>query len=155
MSDYGSVDGVAAHSSLWTVDGEFLDPDTYQPGTNPPLETVESWLDIMSAFMNAALKDAYFTTPITEDFEVSFVVVNEQVNLLVADLVAARNQQGRFYIQTEAGVRNIINWAKVQEELQKAVKGNIETFLAEEVPQITTNPIRAGQSMVILTDDEL
>jgi hypothetical protein len=156
MSDYGSVEGVAAIASTWTRGGEFFDADlVYNVSpTNPPLATVEAWLETMSAYMNAALMDAYFEIPLTDDFHVSFVAVDQQVNMLVADLVAARNQQGRFFLQTAEVSRDITNWTKIQKELQDWVKSNVETFLAEGVPQITTNPIRAGQTAVILQDDE-
>ena len=156
---YGSVEGVAAIASTWTRGGEFFDADLVYnvPATNPPLATVETWLLSMSAYMDAALKDAYFVTPLTEDFEVSFEVVNQQVNMLVADLVAARNQQGRFFTERIDGYRSATqgaNWSNIQVELIDWVKANAEKFLAEGVPQITTNPIRTGQTAVILKDDE-
>jgi len=158
MSDYGTVEGVAAIASTWTLDGEFVDPDVYQSGSNPPLSTVEAWLETMSALMNAALKDNYFQTPILDPYPapypVSLAAVNQQCNILVADLVAARNQQGRFFLQTADVSRDLTNWAKIQKELIDWVKANAETFLAEGVPQITANSIRPGQTAVILGDDE-
>jgi len=153
---YGSVEGVADLASTWTRGGAFFDADEVYSikSTNPPLATVEAWLVTMSAYMDAALKDNFFVTPLTDDFEVSFIAVNQQVNILVADLVAARNQKGRFFFQSVDGARDLTNWAKIQKELTDWVKGNVETFLAEGVPQITANPIRAGQSSVILLDEE-
>lgn len=155
-SDYGTVEGVA-QLSPYTRGGEFFDADEVYniEATVPPLATVEAWLIAMSAYMNAALKDAYFTTPVTEeDYPDSFAVITKQVEMLVADLVAARNQQGRFFLQTAEATRDLTNWAKIQKELQDWVNGNVEAFLAEEIPQITTNPIRHGQTAVILQDDE-
>ncbi len=161
MSDYGTVEGVAAIASTWTRDGEFFDEDVIYdiPGTNPPLATVEAWLESMSALMNAALKDNYFQTPINEIYPatlypISLAAVNQQVNTVVADLVAARNQQGRFFLQTVDVSRDLTNWANIQKELIDWVKRNAETFLAEGVPQITANSIRPGQTAVILQDDE-
>lgn len=156
MSDYGSVEGVADIATTWTRGGEFFDEDLVYnvEATNPPLATVTEWLETASAYMNAALKDAFFETPVTDDYTVSFDVVNGQVNMLVADLVAARNNQGRFFLQTAEATRDLTNWAKIQKELQDWVNGNVETFLAEGVPQITANQIRHGQIAVILKDDE-
>lgn len=156
MPDYGTVEGVAAIASTWTRDGEFFDADLVYdiPATNPPLSTVEAWITSMSALMDAALKDNYFVTPLTDDFEVSYAAVSNQCNVLVADLVAARNQSGRFFLQTVDASRDLTNWAKIQKELIDWVKSNVETFLSEEVPQITANQIRAGQTAVILQDDE-
>lgn len=161
---YGSVNGVADIASTWTNNGQFLDADLIYsiPATNPPLATVESWLETMSAYMDAALKDNYFETPIpgpvypaiVSAYPVSYAAVNQQVNTLVADLVAARNQAGRFFLQTSEQARDLTNWAKIQKELIDWVRSNVESFLAEGVPQITTNAIRANQPAVILLDSE-
>lgn len=156
MADYGTVEGVAQLASTWTRGGEFFDEDIIYsiPATNPPLATVEAWITSMSALIDAALKDSYFVTPLTDTYTVSYAAVVNQCNVLVADLVAARNQQGRFFLQTVDVSRDITNWSKIQKELIDWVKSNVEAFLAEEVPQITTNQIRAGQIAVILQDDE-
>lgn len=156
MADYGTVAGVAEIASTWTRDGGFYDADLIYniPATNPPLATVEAWLVSMSALMNAALMSSFFAVPITDDFAVSFAAINQQVDMLVADLVAARNQQGRFFLQTSDISRDVTNWAKIQKELTDWVKDNTEMFLTELVPQITANQIRAGQTAVILGDTE-
>ena len=156
MADYGTVEGVAEIASTWTRGGEFFDEDEIYSiaPTNPPLSTVEAWITTMTAIMDAALKDNYFVTPLTDTYAVSYAAVVNQCNTLVADLIAARNQQGRFFLQTVDVSRDLSNWMKIQTELIAWVKGNVETFLAEGVPQITTNQIRAGQIAVILQDDE-
>lgn len=134
----------------------FLDEDVIYniQATNPPLDTVTAWLVAMSAYMDAALKDAFFQTPLTEDFAVSYAAVSKQVELLVADLVAARNNQGRFFLQTVDVSKDTTNWTKIQKELIEWVESNVQTFLSEGVPQITTNEINPGQIAVILKDDE-
>lgn len=157
-SDYGTVEGVAAIATTWTRGGQFFDADIVYDieATNPPLATVEVWLIACSAYMNAALKDAYFTTPVTDDYPDSFAVISKQVEMLVADLVAGRNNQGRFYTEPIDGFRSQkgANWSLIQQELIAWVNGNVEAFLAEEIPQITANQIRHGQTAVILQDDE-
>lgn len=102
-SNYGSASGVAALAGVWTRSSEFVDPVAYNydydiaadAGTTPTLAQVETWLVQLSAMMDIALKDAGFITPITATEPKA--AIDLIVETLVADLVAYRNQSGRFY----------------------------------------------------------
>lgn len=133
---YGSVDGVAALASTWTNNGEFLDADAYQNGTNPPLAVVEAWLDSVCKYMNLALEQAWFVTPVDETQSPNaFGAIAEYVNSLTADLVAARNQQGRFFTD-KAQESQLTRFAQIQKDLREWVAENADGLVADNVPQI-------------------
>ena len=92
---YGSAQGVAEFASTWTDNGYFLDPDAYQPGTNPSLETVERWLEQYSNLMDLTLGGQGFENPVTDPRALS--VIDMKVNKAVADLVALSHEKGRLF----------------------------------------------------------
>jgi hypothetical protein len=92
---YGSPEGVAALASTWTDNGEFTDPDLYDPGTNPTLARVEEWLGQVSVFANIALAGEGFTVPISH-VEV-LKAIDLKVNSLVADIVHLQHNKGRLF----------------------------------------------------------
>lgn len=150
MSDYGSVEKVATHSSLWTLGGVFLDADIYQPGTNPPLTDVEGWLDDVCHEMNMALKQAWFVTPISEITSPdSFGLVSNIVNSLVTDLVYARNDKGRFFTET-ALQSKLSRWAQIQKDVQNFVSARADGFVADNVQQIPHNDAKAQIRVMML-----
>lgn len=144
LSDYGSVEGVAALATTYTQDGVFLDVgDVYYPeGTNPPAATVDEWLISVRSYMDLALMEAYFVTPV--DAEVSPIAhraISEFVNSLTADLVAARNSSGRFFTDA-AQNSSITRWAQIQKDLREWVAQHADALVADNVPQRQRNSIK-------------
>ena len=156
MSDYGSVTGVEALATPWTRLGHFYNEDiplSVKP-TNPPLSTVQDWLDSVSKFMNLALKEAYFVTPINQTISPdSFGAVSEYVNSLVTDLVAARNSRGRFFTDYEIKSR-LTRFAQIQYDLSDWVTARTEGFRADGVLQAPLNAIRRDIPTLYIVEDE-
>lgn len=153
MADpYGSVEGVAALATTWTEDGVFYDVDNvYLPeGTNPPLVTVEDWLDKCSAFMNLALMQEYFVTPVSVGTSPNaYAAISEYVNSLVADLVAARNSHGRFFTDA-AQNSSLTRWAQIQKDLREWVAQNADALAADNVPQRDRSSIKEQPRVTVL-----
>ena len=156
MSDYGSVTGVEALATPWTRGGHFYNEDiplSVKP-TNPPLSTVQDWLDSVSKFMNLALKEAYFLTPINQTISPdSFGAVSEYVNSLVTDLIAARNSRGRFF--TDSSLNSpLTRMSQIQKDLRDWVVSNTEAFKADGVLQKALNTIRYNIPTLYIVEDE-
>ncbi len=96
MSDfYGSPEGVAALSGVWTNNGEWLDADAYTDATVPSLADVSTWLEEVSAVLDISLAVNGFKVPVTQETAVK--ALDAIVNSLVADLCHFRNSSGRFF----------------------------------------------------------
>jgi len=152
MSDpvYGSVAGVAALASTWTLNGEFVNPDVYQDGSNPPLATVEDWLGKVCNYMNLALKEAWFVTPVDPDVSPdAYGSISEYVNSLVTDLVAARNSHGRFFTDQALNSR-LTRWAQIQKDLRDWIAQNADGLVADNVPQIPHTSAKSQISVMVL-----
>jgi hypothetical protein len=107
---YGSPAGVAAYS-VWTENGEFVDPTDYVAGTKPTLTQVNTFLAAISVMVDLALGSEGFTFPVTQPD--ALLLIDEIVNMLASDLVNAANQSGRFFtervLETGKGQMAIIN----------------------------------------------
>lgn len=88
---YGSVPGVAAHSSTWTSNG------TFTSSTDPTVDEVTTWLTEVSASLDMALADFGFITPIT-DADIT-PALDGLVNGIVKELVEYSHKSGRFYVK--------------------------------------------------------
>lgn len=144
LSDYGTVEGVAALATTYTQDGEFVNVgDPYLPeGTNPPYDTVEEWLESVRAYMDLALMEAYFVTPVSVTVSpVAYRAISEYVNSLTADLVAARNSTGRFFTDA-AQQSSLTRWAQIQKDLREWVAQHADALVADNVPQRQINSIK-------------
>ena len=138
MSDYGSVEGVAALVTTWTRGGEFFDADIVYDieATNPSLTTVEDWLDTVSQLVNTALAQAYFETPVEDIYSPAiFGTLSLLVNANVADLVAARNNSGRFF--SEAFQKTGVGYfAQIQADIQTWVDGHLDALQNGDIERI-------------------
>lgn len=100
---YGTPEGVASLASMWTKNGEWLDPvpavpGPYVKGTNPTLTEVQRWLENVSATLNLALGQANFIVPFdTVDAPGAYKALSQYVEQLVADLAHYKNSSGRFF----------------------------------------------------------
>lgn len=144
MSDYGSIAGVAALATTYTQDGEFYNVGSpyLEEGTNPPLGTVEEWLVSIRAYMDLALMEAYFVTPVSESASpVAYRAISEYVNSLTADLVAARNSHGRFFTDA-AQNSSLTRWAQIQKDLREWVDQHADALVADNVPQRARSSIK-------------
>jgi hypothetical protein len=125
---YGSAAGVAALASLWTLDGEWVDPnDAYSiRGTNPSLTTVESWLDTLSAQMDTCLQTNWFNVPIEQATSpTSYDAVSQYINELASNL--ARKANGAATVETSPG--------KTLQDMCKWVETNADSFIKDGVTQ--------------------
>ncbi|HEY4692537.1 MAG TPA: hypothetical protein VIH16_03815 [Bellilinea sp.] len=88
-NSYGTPTEVAALTRRYTTNG------TYDITTNPTLETVEGWIDSVSATLNVLLAEVGFAVPVTQATAkkaLAGIVVEA-----VADLCHAANSAGRFF----------------------------------------------------------
>lgn len=130
---YGSPEGVAALARTWTIDGEFLDPDLYEEGTNPTLERVEEWLDQVSVIVDLDLANHGFTVPVSH-IEVK-KAIDLKVNAIVADLVHLVHSKGRLFSDRiqESGVSP---QTIIERDLAAWIKAQINAFEAYGIPRI-------------------
>lgn len=102
---YGSTDGVAVMCAIWTDNG------TFTGATKPTEESVVTWLNQVSGFMNLALANEGFQTPVTQAAAKS--AIDAIVNQYVSDMVQASNSSGRFfserYLQAGVGMLTVIS----------------------------------------------
>ena len=140
---YGSASGVAALASLWTDDGEWVDPvDAYSiRGTNPSLTTVETWLVNLSSQMDTCLKSNWFNAPADEtDNPVSFKSVSQYVNELAANL--AREANGADANSSSPGktLKDMCTW----------VEDNADSFLGDGMTQTVTPNLKKQVRMSVI-----
>lgn len=88
---YGSKDGVAALTRMWTDNGQFTG------NTNPTDTLVENWLIQVSSMMDTSLAVSGFVVPITN--KTITPMLDLFVNSLVKDLCHASNSSGRFFTE--------------------------------------------------------
>ena len=109
---YGIVANVASMTRVYTNAG------AYDTTTNPTAAAVTVWLGQFSGYIDVALAQNGFTTPVTEAS--SLLAITAMVEACAADMCHAANSAGRFFSQRylESGVspmmvlRNEINrWA--------------------------------------------
>jgi len=121
---YGSLAGIASLSKQWTDNGVFTNEGCLdcleELVTNPSLTEVLHWEDQLSAIMDVALAGEGFTVPITATNPKKSVDLI--IDQLVADLVQAANQSGRFFTARaqEVGAvpmmvirKEILGWANM------------------------------------------
>ena len=122
---YGTVAGVAALARTWTVDGEFQNADACADieGTNPTLDTVENWINQVSAVLNTALAKYGFIVPITTARGV--LAASSIVEQLVADLCGYANSKGRFLSErfTQQGY-----------SVWRAIRNDLDLWVLEYAP---------------------
>jgi len=107
MARYAEASDVAKHIQMWTDEGQFTGD------TNPTLDTVESWLDDVSALMDAALASHSFVTPITNTYAIK--AIKPFVESLVAKLAHDANK---------AGEPNVMWFSELQKAINLWVEGN-------------------------------
>lgn len=90
-NSYGSLEGVAARCSVFTNEGLF------DGNTTPKDERVIAWLNEISGYMNIALSNEGFVTPVVQPDAKNMLI--SAVEQYVADLVFASNSAGRFYTE--------------------------------------------------------
>lgn len=143
-NSYGSLEGVAAMSTLYTDRGSF------NGNTHPSDETVVTWINQISGFMNIALADNGFAVPITQvDAKQALDAV---LNQYVADMVMASNSAGRFFTDKflEKGLTPLVQIGKDINDWVVTNGGGIEGLgavrrtIAGNLP-FTQNVDRAGR----------
>lgn len=117
---YGTMAGIAAHSKMWTDNGEFTNEDCLDclqtESTNPTLNEVRNWHEQISNAMDEILAGEGFAVPVTNEKAVSVLAM--QVERWVADLVHEANRAGRF--ATQRAIENGITGMKtIEREVQK------------------------------------
>jgi hypothetical protein len=124
---YGTVDGVAALSAMWSDNGHFYDEDVYQRPTVPSLSQVEEWLAQVSASLDVALAIYGFVVPIT----VAAVLpsLDQKVNGIVRDLVDYSHGAGRFFT-TQSIESGVSPFAAIEKELRDWVAESAYGFEA-------------------------
>lgn len=131
---YGTQQEVAAMASMWTRNGVWVNPAGADPGTNPNIVQVETWLDNISAQMNIALGSGWFVTPITVLTPNAHKAVSQYVVSLVADLCHFKNSSGRFF--TERLVeRGITPMAAILHDMKNWIDENKDGLLQDGVTQ--------------------
>jgi len=110
---YGTVQGVADLSSMWTDGGSF------SASTVPTSTVVSGWLEDVSNLLDTALEDECFTTPITVAEAVS--MCDLLVEGIVKDLVDYSHGAGRFFTKKalDAGISPFM---AIDEEIHDWVK---------------------------------
>lgn len=137
---YGSVEGVAALSKMWTNNGAFYDGDddpyTAEPAepTDPTASQVAIWLEEVSASLNTALANEGFVTPVTvEEVVLSF---DGKVNGIVKDLVDYSHGAGRYFTDKYLG-NGISPQNVIDNELEKYIQRRATGLTNQGVPKIT------------------
>lgn len=114
-NSYGAATDVAALTELYTSSG------SYTTGTIPTLAQVESWIDQVSAIMNAALAGSGFVVPLTQADSV--LAVKSYVIQAAVDLCHAANSAGRFF--TDQALQRGVN---PMSAIRKEILDWVETF---------------------------
>lgn len=114
-NSYGAATQVASLTKRYTTAG------VYDAASNPTVTEVESWIDDVSATMNAVLAGAGFSIPVTQTDAKAAIAAF--VVGVVADLCHAQNNAGRFFTQKalESGVNPL---AAIRRELKAWVEEN-------------------------------
>jgi hypothetical protein len=129
---YGTPAGVAGYARTWTSNGEFLDPDLYQDGTNPTLEQVTTWLTQVSYMFDISLANFGFSVPVVV-VEVKSAI-SAKVETLVADLCHLAHDKGRLFsdrVQTTGDIMTII-----AKDINNWIEQNATGIEAMGVPRI-------------------
>ena len=146
---YGTQEEVAAMASMWTRNGVWVNPAGADPGTNPTLTQVETWLDNISAQMNIALGASWFVTPVTSGD--AYKAISQYVVSLVADLCHFKNSSGRFF--TERLVeRGITPMAAILRDMKEWVDENKDGLLGAGVPQVIKPAAQNQVTFYVLGD---
>lgn len=98
---YGSVQGVASLSSMWTNDGVFEDSYLYTVATKPSATEVETWLNEVSSSLDIALATEGFETPVT-NVQIK-PALDAYANSVVKDLVDYSHGAGRYFTDKTLG----------------------------------------------------
>jgi hypothetical protein len=154
---YGSVAEVAALTWRYTTAGSFYDTSTGPPATTatkPTLTQIEKWIDNASATLNVMLSNAGFAIPITQADAKS--ACGQVVVEVVADLVHASNNAGRFY--TDRALASGVSPMKVlrremQEWVDSMKPGLAQLGVAQTQMATMTQTIHNPQLTRIILDD--
>lgn len=117
---YGSVEGVAVYSRRFTNKSSQFDDSTY-----PTFDTVETWINEVSAMMNLVLNTNNITTPITDAELVS--MLDLFINQEVAAMANGVNGAGRLG-PTSRTVKNAGMLGVVRMDIEKFVSQNALGF---------------------------
>jgi hypothetical protein len=140
-NSYGSIADVAGRTP-----GAYLNTSgTFDTTTMPTLAQVETYIDEISAIMNAALADARFVVPVTQTDAKK--AIGAIVNDLAADKTHAKNSSGRFF--TERALNSSLSiYEQISREIKSWVEANaqgLENLGATRNPAIDTNTsVRVG-----------
>lgn len=107
-NSYGTASDVAAFVELYTTSGSFT------TSTIPTLAQVESWIDQISALVNAALAGAGFVIPVTQSD--AKLAIKSYVVQAASDLAHAANSAGRYFTDT-ALQRGVSPMAAIRKEI--------------------------------------
>jgi len=131
---YGSVQGVADLSTMYTTNGSF------SASTKPTTTVVSGWLDSVSSMLDSALADEGFVTPITD------TDITPTLDLLVEgitkDIVDYSHRAGRYFTKQalDAGISPFI---AANKELREWVKDN---SIGLEAQGAAKNPDFSGRN---------
>lgn len=114
-NSYGTAADVSALTELYCISG------SYTTATVPTLAQVESWIDQISAIVNAALAGQGFVVPVTQADAI--LAIKSYVIGAASDLAHAANMAGRFFTDT-ALQRGITPMSAIRKEILEWV----ETF---------------------------
>jgi hypothetical protein len=133
---YGTVQGVASLSYMWTNSGVFLDEDLpYVDATKPSFTEVESWLLEVSSSLDLILADEGFYVPVVAADVLP--AIENKVQAIVKDMVDYSHGAGRFFVTQElqAGASPMM---VVEKELREWVKERAIGFANMGVPKRAT-----------------
>jgi len=128
---YGSAEGVAALSKMWTDDG------SYTTASKPSLADVEKWLGEISATLDTHLANEGFKTPITVP-EVT-PELDILVNGIVKDLVDYSRASGRFFTERRLD-SGMSPYMIIDKELADWVTRRSIGLESRGVLKVSTNP---------------
>jgi len=140
---YGSVEEVAGMASLWTLDGEWIDPvDAYSiRGTNPSLTTVNMWLVNLTAQMDTCLQTNWFNTPVVVGTSpTSYASVSHYVNTLAANLAKEANGAPSESSSPGKTLKDMCAW----------VEANADAFVKDGMTQTKTPNLKKQASIRVV-----
>jgi hypothetical protein len=141
---YGNASGVASFARTWTRNGVFLDAGESEPGTNPSLTQVDTWLEEVSQIVDIAFANEGFEVPVTAASVLK--AIDAKVNAMVADLVHLAHNKGRLFsdrIQESGRSPEAV----LESDINSWVRGRVTGFEAMGVPRATNESDQSAFSV--------
>jgi hypothetical protein len=132
---YCTVAQVGDFARTWARNGLFVNPSGTDPGTNPTLSAVTSWVANISHQMDLALAQHFLQTPIPVTNLTAYGAVSIYVAQVVADLVAAHRGEGRLMADKFVG-KGVSRMAVINAEINDWIEQNVDGLVASGVAQI-------------------